>query len=109
MLEKTSTLATRALSVVLQHLMIPNFGWSIKVLEERLSDIRKEIVSSRLGRLDAEGMSMAKQSEVKNDILYKLSTIPNFFDDLEFNILRQRAQELDIETLLPDDVSFELC
>ena len=78
--KKRSTLACQALSIALQHWMIPNFGWHPSYLDEQMIDLRRRLTTST-GNSDSKD-APGNDSVLDNECIQRLK---QEVKDLRFN------------------------
>ena len=61
----TGSLAYKALTIVLQHWMVPRLGWDIDVVECRLPKLREEIANHRIKLSDVRHKSSEEKDQLK--------------------------------------------
>lgn len=102
----SSLLAQQALSIVLQHWMVPQLSWNTVVLEKRQSKLRDQIFLARIKRLESNGeMAETEKEQVKRQLEYKYEESPYFFDQEEFDLVKQSLLDIHPAELLPESPS----
>ena len=79
-----SELACKALDVVLSHWMIPDLGWHMSVLEERLTSLREEIIASKIALSNS---TTEEVRELVEQVL--LHDRPNYLDIADTRQLKE--------------------
>ncbi len=95
-----SELACKALDVVLSHWMIPDLGWHMSVLEERLTSLREEIIASKIAL--SNSTTEEERTKVRETVEQVLvHDRRNYMDIADIRQLKETIEGLDVEQLIP--------
>ncbi len=75
-----------ALTIVLQHWMIPNIGWSTKLYECKILSIRNALTNDRLRYEEQQDKAQMEQSRRKFSKLYEEELL--YFDEIHRRFLK---------------------
>jgi hypothetical protein len=92
--EHTSTLAGRALSIVLQYWLVPNLGWNINLFDGDLMSIQNETIALSSKHYESEP---DRGLEVKSRLQKEWS----YFDNDWLEEIHADLEDLDVEALVP--------
>ncbi len=75
-----SALACKALTIVLQHWMVPKLGWNMDSLEQRLPRLRDAIVDHRVKLRDVRDKTEEEKDQLKDKMRAALETDVGYLD-----------------------------
>jgi hypothetical protein len=99
--QPSPNLAHKALQIVLQHMMIPDLGWSMTIYETSLPKLRKSIVESRLREFTNTAADSTREMAFKKELEWKLENEFGYFDEVFVETLANRLQTVEGQQFLP--------
>lgn len=98
-------MACKALSIALEHLMVPRLDWQTGPLEEQLPNLREEIITSRIQRIETTShiIDLEEKQRAESWLRNKLQNEPHFLDQSEVELIEQTVLEINPEDLIPPE------
>ncbi len=97
-----SALACKALTIVLQHWMVPKLGWNMDALEQRLPRLRDTIVNHRVKLRDVRDKPEEEKDLIKEKMKEILETDIGYLDPAFGKLLFERVFDRDPMTVLEE-------